>query len=135
MRPTCVHTQRLSAELRQGESAVTGAPRDSDPGPRQLSAQTWGSGVTPRAATGEGEVLAQKQLTAQEQHVLWGDGQGRQAVTLKLGSPDGNVTGVRQPLGPWKPVIEMDSLFTKFSLEKKCNWATASQTPPLYSLF
>lgn len=37
-------------------------------------------------------------------------------LTLELGSPDGEVTGVGEPLGAWKLAVQMHSL-TKFSLK------------------
>lgn len=47
----------------------------------------------------------------------WGD-QEETVITLQLGSPDGEVTCVRESLSPWKLAVEMDFL-TKFSLKNQ----------------
>ena len=82
-----------------------------------LSALSWSAAVVraPRTAPGGANLLP-----APDQPL---DGPSRarhgpacSLLTLELGSPDGEVTGIGEPLGAWKLAVQMDS-FTKFSLK------------------
>jgi hypothetical protein len=75
------------------------------------------------AAEDRGKVLPQTRIHESTHSTQHGETSARQAVTLKLGPLDGKVTGVGEPLCPWKLAVQMDSLLTKFSLKKQMKYS------------